>query len=96
MYGEDTGGLQPLFRCFKGGGRRFLTSSIDCETTGAPELTLGFMSNMQICESTPLYRSYNAANDDHFYTTSLAEHQNAVAMFGYADQGVTGYVWGGP
>jgi hypothetical protein len=96
LYAEDTGGLQPLFRCFKAGSRRFLTSSIDCETTGAPELTLGFMSNMQICGSIPLYRSYNGTNDDHFYTTSLREHQNALAMFGYADQGITGYVWTGP
>jgi len=96
LYGEDTGGLQPLFRCFKGGGRRFLTSSIDCETTGAPELTLGFMSNMQICDSIPLYRSYAAGSDDHFYTTSLPEHMNAIGTYGYADQGITGYVWAGP
>ncbi|HET6583729.1 MAG TPA: hypothetical protein VFG69_09780 [Nannocystaceae bacterium] len=95
LYNDDTGGLQPLFRCNKAGGRRFLTSSIDCETTGGPELTLGFMSNMQICGSIPLFRSYNAGSDDHFYTTSEAEHQNAIAMYGYADQGITGYVWGG-
>jgi hypothetical protein len=96
VYTEDTGGLVPLFRCFKSGGRRFLTSSIDCETTGAPERTLGFMSNMQICGSIPLYRSYNAGSDDHFYTTSEPEHQNAIAMYGYADQGITGYVWASP
>ncbi len=95
VYAADTGGLQPLFRCFKAGNRRFLTSSIDCETTGAPETTLGFMSNMQICGSIPLYRSYAAASDDHFYTTSLPEHQNAIAMYGYVDQGITGYVWPG-
>lgn len=96
LYGEDTGGLVPLFRCTKGGGRRFLTSSIDCETTGGPELTMGFMANMPVCGGIPLYRSYNATSDDHFYTTSEPEHQNAIAMYGYADQGITGYVFPGP
>jgi len=96
LYGDDTGGLVPLFRCIKGGGRRFLTSSIDCEATGGPELTLGFMSNMPICGGIPLYRSYNAGSDDHFYTTSEPEHLNAQAMFGYVDQGITGYVFPGP
>lgn len=97
VYPAATDGLIPLFRCVKpnAGGRRFLTSSIDCETTGAPELTLGFISPDEACGAIPLYRVYAAASDDHFYTTSLAERDNAIAMFGYQDQGSPGFVFTG-
>lgn len=97
VYPEPVDGLIPLFRCIKpnAGGRRFLTSSIDCETTGAPELTLGFISPDDRCGSTPLYRVYAPGSDDHFYTTSAAERDNAIAMFGYQDQGSPGFVFGG-
>jgi hypothetical protein len=95
VYPEPHDGLIPLFRCIKPntGGRRFLTSSIDCEATGAPELTLGFISPDADCASIPLYRVWAAASNDHFYTTSLAERDNAIAMFGYVDQGTPGSVF---
>lgn len=98
VYPAATDGLIPLFRCIKpnAGGRRFLTSSIDCETTGAPELTLGFISPDDGCGAIPLYRVYAPASDDHFYTTSLPERDNAIAMFGYEDQGSPGFVFVGP
>ncbi len=96
VYPNAVDGLAPMFRCIKGGGRRFLTSSTDCEATGGPELTLGFMSPDERCGSIPLYRVYAPASDDHFYTTSLAERDNAIAMYGYQDQGITGYVFTGP
>lgn len=97
VYPAPHDGLVPLFRCIKpnAGGRRFLTSSIDCETTGAPELTLGFISPDADCAATPLYRVYAPGSDNHFYTTSLAERDNAIAMFGYVDQGSPGSVFGG-
>lgn len=93
VYSDGVDGLLPMFRCIKAGGRRFLTSSTDCEATGGPELTLGFMAPDDRCGGIPLYRVYAAASDDHFYTTSLAERDNAIAMYGYQDQGITGYVW---
>ncbi|TMQ15134.1 MAG: hypothetical protein E6J90_25895, partial [Deltaproteobacteria bacterium] len=40
----------------------------------------------------PLYRSYSGATGDHFYTTSLPEHQNAVAHLGYTDEGIACWV----
>lgn len=93
VYPEPVDGLIPLFRCVKGGGRRFLTSSIDCEGTAAPELTLGFIAPDDRCGATPLYRVYAPGSDDHFYTTSLAERDNEIAMFGYQDQGSPGSVF---
>jgi len=96
LYVDAVDGLVPLFRCLKGNGRRFYTSSIDCETTGAPELTVGFMSAEARCDSSPLYRVYQAGSDSHFYTTSAAERDNAVANLGYTDQGVAGHIWLAP
>jgi hypothetical protein len=89
----DVEGLQPLFRCIKGNGKRWLTTSIDCEGTAAPELTMGFIAPDDRCGSTPLYRLRNPGPDAHFYTTSAAERDNAVATFGFVSEGVAGYVW---
>jgi hypothetical protein len=93
LYTADVGGLVPLFRCRKPSGNRFYTTAIDCEIDVAPESTLGFMAPDARCGATPLYRLYRGANDDHFYTTSAGERDNAVAMFGYAYESVTGHVW---
>ena len=92
----DVEGLQPLFRCIKANGKRWLTTSIDCEATGAPELTMGFIAPDARCGSTPLYRLRNPPPDAHFYTTSAGERDNAVAAYGYVDEGIAGYVWLGP
>lgn len=92
----DVEGLQPLFRCIKANGKRWLTTSIDCEGTAAPELTMGFISPDARCGSTPLYRLRNAPPDAHFYTTSAGERDNAVSNLGFVDEGIAGYVWSGP
>jgi hypothetical protein len=92
---SDVEGLQPLFRCIKGNGKRWLTTSIDCEATAAPELTMGFISPDERCGSTPLYRLLNVPPDAHFYTTSAAERDNAVNNLGFQDQGIAGYIWSG-
>lgn len=98
VYPEAVDGLVPLFRCIKPstGGRRFLTSSTDCEGTAAPELTLGFVAPDARCGAIELYRLYAPGSDDHFYTTSAAERDNAIAMYGYQDQGVAGHVFTAP
>lgn len=93
LYAADVGGVQPLFRCIKPNGKRWLTSSIDCEGTAAPELTVGFMMMDESCGATPLYRLLNAPPDAHFYTVSAAERDNAVNNLGFVDQGIAGYVW---
>lgn len=92
----DVEGLQPLFRCIKGNGKRWMTTSIDCEGTAAPELTMGFISPDDRCNATPLYRLLNVGPDAHFYTVSAAERDNAVNNLGFQDQGITGYIWSGP
>jgi uncharacterized protein DUF5648 len=93
VYAAATPGLVPLYRCNKASSHRFLTSSADCEGTGAPELTLGYLGAAASCDAIPLYRVYLPASDDHFYTTSAPERDNAVGNLGYQDQGVTGYVF---
>jgi hypothetical protein len=92
----DVEGLQPLFRCIKANGKRWLTTSIDCEATAAPELTMGFIAPDARCGSTPLYRLRNPPPDAHFYTTSAAERDNAVNNLGFVDEGIAGYIWAGP
>jgi Repeat of unknown function (DUF5648) len=40
----------------------------------------------------PLLRAFSPASGDHFYTTSVAERDNAVAKLGYVDEGVACHV----
>ncbi len=96
LYAPGVEGLQPLFRCIKPNGKMFLTSATDCEIGVAPELTVGFISMDDRCGATPLYRTLNAGSDAHFYTTSAGERDNAVNNLGFLDQGIAGYIWGGP
>lgn len=93
LYAEDVAGLSPLFRCRLPNGTQLLTSSTDCEVGVAPEGTLGFMARGPRCGSVALHRLSNPANGAHFYTTSSAERDNAVATYGYVSEGVTGHVW---
>ncbi|KAJ6502262.1 hypothetical protein C8R45DRAFT_1092141 [Mycena sanguinolenta] len=51
----------------------------------------GFVYSEQVCSAVPLYRSYNAGLGDHFFTTSLDEH-NTFVTNGYVDQGIACYV----
>ncbi len=102
LYVDATADLRPFFRCAKGGTGNFLyTESNDCELTGAPLETTGFIApspmapNEPTCGAIPLYRIYHAPNLWHFYTTSLAERDAALAA-GWSDQGLAGYVWTTP
>ena len=36
---------------------------------------------------------YSPSAGDHFYTTSVAERDNAIQRLGYSDEGITGYVY---
>lgn len=95
-YAAETEGLVPLYRCDKGGGRRFLTTSSACEIGVAPDLVVGWVSRSERCGAVPLYRLYSGAASNHFYTTSAAERDNAVAAYGYQYESVAGYVWAEP
>lgn len=101
LYADATADLRPFFRCPKPSGSVFFTDSNDCELTGAPTSTLGFIapapmaSEPPTCGAIPLYRIAHAPNGWHFYTTSLAERDSALAS-GWSDEGVAGYVWAAP
>lgn len=98
VYVAAHDGLIPLNRCIKPntGGRRFLSTTADCEGLGAPELTLGFMSPDADCGAAPLYRLWAPSIDFHFFTTSAVERDHAVANFGYQDYGTQGLIFAGP
>jgi hypothetical protein len=96
LYTAQAGGLQPFFRCLKPNGKYLYTTSTDCEGLGAPQLTVAFISPEAVCGSTPLFRLFSSAAGNHFYTISASERDNAIANFGYADEGIAGHVWTGP
>ena len=87
-----TGAGNPLYRCDKGGGRRFLTTSSRCEgLEKSPDLTLGYLVPGPVCGAIPLYRMYSGTASDHFYTTSAPERDRAIDL-GYRLEGTVGYV----
>ncbi len=95
VYAEEQPGLAPLYRCDKGGGRRFLTRSANCEIGLAADLVVGWVAGNETCGAVPLYRLYSSAASNHFYTTSAAERDNAVSSYGYQYESVVAYVWAG-
>jgi len=94
LYAGPGEGLVPFYRCLKGDGRRFYTTSATCENAGPVEGSLGHIATDPRCGSVPLFRLYGGG--DHFYTTSEAERDGAVAMYGYTFEFVAGHVWTGP
>jgi hypothetical protein len=95
-HAAEAPGLTPLYRCDKGGGRRFLTVSSSCEIGLPIDLVVGWVSTTERCGAVPLYRLYSAAASNHFYTLSAEERDNAVAVYGYVSEGVAAWVWTGP
>ena len=91
-------GLVPFYRCLKGDGRRFYTTSATCEGAGPLEGpnggVMGHIGTEAFCGGIPLYRLNG--NAEHFYTTSEAERDNAVTNLGYLFEGQVGFVWAGP
>ena len=96
VYATEVPGTTALYRCDKGGGLRFLTVSESCEIGTAPEVRLGFVGTDAACGGTPLFRLYHSTQRDHFYTTSEAERDNAVAVYGYIYESIAGYVYTQP
>lgn len=95
-YAVAAPGLVPLYRCLKANGKRFYTTSDACEGAGTLEGSLGNVAGDGACGAIPLYRLFSGAKSEHFYTTSEAERDNAVAMYGYAYESVAGHVWPAP
>ena len=96
VYSAPQEGLVPFHRCSKGNGKPFYTKSANCEGNAALVGVIGYVANGPICGATELYRLYNGGNGAHFYTTSAAERDNAVSMFGFKYESVAGYIWAGP
>jgi hypothetical protein len=97
LYTGPHAGLAPFYRCYGAGNDgtfHFYTQDPGCEGIPVNEGALGYIATAEgTAGSMPLYRLYLASNGDHFFTTSAAERDNAVASFGYLYEGVAGYVW---
>jgi hypothetical protein len=94
LHIEPQPGLVPFYRCLKGDGRRFYTTSATCEGAGPVEGVMGHIGTEAYCGAIGLYRLNG--HSEHFYTTSEAERDNAVNNLGYIFEGQVGFVWAGP
>ena len=54
-----------------------------------------YIASKQVPNTDALFRLYNPASNDHFYTTDVAEKNKAIAV-GYQFENITGYVWRTP
>lgn len=95
LYPAPAADLRPFFRCALG-TQHFYTVSNDCEGTGGPVDTLGFIApptgGASTCGSTPLHRLVHPTLGWHFYTISAPERDSAVAG-GWISEGEAGAVW---
>jgi hypothetical protein len=85
-----------FYRCYGAGSNgtfHHYTTDAACEGLPVNEGIIGYIGTTELAGSTALYRSYNPTNGDHFFTNSEAEHDNAVGVLGFVDEGVVGYVW---
>ncbi|MEZ4380096.1 MAG: hypothetical protein R3A79_02020 [Nannocystaceae bacterium] len=96
LYAAAHDGLVPFHRCLKGNGKPFYTKSASCEGNAQLVGVMGYVANGPLCGATELYRLYNGNNGAHFYTTSAAERDNAVSMYGFKYESVAGFVFTGP
>lgn len=93
LYSGPQAGLVPFYRCYTPGGFHFYTQDANCEGLTL-EGAMGYIASAEgTAGSVPLFRLYLGTNGDHFFTTSAAERDNAVAVFGYVYEGVAGFVW---
>ena len=53
---------------------------------------MGYIASSDNAKTTPIYRLYNAAIGDHFYTASSDEATGAIRN-GYKAEGITGYLY---
>jgi hypothetical protein len=96
VYTAPGGSLTALYRCDKGGGTSFLTTSSTCEIGLTVNLVVGYVATSEVCGAIPLYRLYHSSSGNHFYTTNSAEAESAVYNYGYTSEGVAAWVWSSP
>ncbi len=94
LYTGLQAGTTAFYRCYGVAPNNFhhYTTDPACEGLPVNEGIIGYIGTSELPGSTELYRSWNPANGDHFFTNSEAEHDSAVGL-GYVDEGVVGYVW---
>lgn len=93
LYTGPHAGLAPFHRCYSPGGFHLYTQDPGCEGLQLESVMGHIATAAGTAGSIPLFRLYQPGNGDHFYTTSAAERDNAIASYGYVDEGVAGYVW---
>jgi hypothetical protein len=92
LYDAQQPSTTLFYRCIKANGFHFYTADPGCEGQ-IMEGPIGWIGTSETAGAVALYRSYREANGDHFYTNSQAEHQSAITVSGYIDEGVVGWVW---
>lgn len=97
LYATQLAGTDPFYRCLlPSAGMHLLTKDSNCEGAGVLEGNMGFIAAAPgLCGGdAPLWRLAHP-NGDHLFTTSIAEHDQMLQV-GYIEEGIVGYVWGGP
>ncbi|MBL8683709.1 MAG: hypothetical protein JNK05_31345 [Myxococcales bacterium] len=94
LYAAPAPGLVQFMRCIAG-SKHFYTADPACEGT-IIEGPMGYIAPSPVCGAVALYRTVHRSNGDHFYTTSAAERDAAVASGSYISEGIAGYVWTSP
>jgi len=107
IFNSHHHGLVPLYRYWNNGATDHLYSSNPGEIgvtqsgqSGASgyvcEGVLGYVSPVEFFGSIPIYRYWNGATSDHFYTTNAGEigttHPGHAGNHGYTCEGIVGYV----
>ena len=92
-YAAPGVGLVEVFLCQKSDGKYLMSTSSDCEGLGSQQHSNGYWAAEQDCDSVPLYRLFHPPSNNHFYTLSPGERDNATTNLGYVSQGIAGYVW---
>lgn len=96
LYTEQRPMTRAVQLCRKPDGKYFLTNDNACEIGRAPDRVIGYWASRPVCGSTPLYRMYHPEQNNHFYTISAPERDNAINNLGFRDEGTVGHVWRGP
>lgn len=92
IYADPQDGLVGWYRCLKGNGKYFYTTSSTCEGQTV-EALMGYVNPIDSAGARPLYRLYNASIGNHFYTVSAGERDNAVNNLGYVLESTACHVW---
>jgi len=107
IFNHHHHGLVPVYRYYHGASNDHFytanTAEIGVTETGHTgklgyvcEGILGYVSPVEFFGSIPIYRYWNDAKTDHFYTSNAAEigttHHGHVGNHGYKCEGVLGYV----